>query len=147
QCHTQGACVPATGCPAPAAKTNGTSCDDANACTTGETCQLGTCTGGTAVTCAAPDQCHTQGACVPVTGRPAPAAKPNGTACDDGNACTQGDVCQAGVCSGAAAVSCAAPDGCHGAGTCNAAAPSAGPPSTQDLIGYWKLDGDGKDAS
>ena len=49
----------------------GLSCDDHNACTSGETCQSGACT-GTAV--------------------------PNGTPCDDGHVCTRDDRCQAGAC-------------------------------------------------
>jgi hypothetical protein len=98
---------------------NGTFCDDANACTTGESCQGGACGGGAAVTCAGADSCHTVGACVPATGCPAPVAKPNGTTCNDANACTTGETCQAGVCGGGAAVTCAAPaDSCHTQGAC-----------------------------
>ena len=74
-------------------------------------------------------------------------ALPNGIACNDGNACTQGDVCNAGSCQGPTTFSCAAPDSCHGAGTCQANQPAPQPPSTQDLIGWWKLDGNGADAS
>jgi YD repeat-containing protein len=117
QCHTVGACVPATGCPAPVAKTNGTTCSDNNACTSGESCQSGACTGGTAVTCTA-DQCHTVGACVPATGCPAPAAKANGTTCDDNNLCTQTDTCQSGTCTGGNPKTCTASDQCHVVGTC-----------------------------
>ncbi len=51
----------------------GLSCDDANACTSGDICQSGTCVGS---------------------------ALPDGTGCDDGNACTLSDSCQAGVCGG-----------------------------------------------
>jgi probable HAF family extracellular repeat protein len=72
---------------------------------------------------------------------------PDGSACNDGDACTQDDVCTAGVCHGPAAFACAAPDTCHSSGTCNSASSASGPPSTQDLVGWWKLDGDGADAS
>ena len=65
---------------------NGAMCDDASACTTGETCANGVCGGG------------------------APAN--DGSMCDDKNACTAGDVCQAGGCSGATIVGCASGDGC-----------------------------------
>lgn len=51
----------------------GLSCDDENACTTGDVCQSGACI-GTLV--------------------------PDGTGCDDGNVCSQSDSCQAGVCIG-----------------------------------------------
>jgi hypothetical protein len=44
QCHTGGTCNPATGVCSNPVKANGTSCDDASLCTTGETCQSGTCT-------------------------------------------------------------------------------------------------------
>ncbi|MFQ5666661.1 MAG: TolB family protein [Candidatus Binatia bacterium] len=51
---------------------SGMACDDANPCTTNDTCQAGVCTG-----------------------------TPNsGLACDDGNPCTRNDTCQAGICTG-----------------------------------------------
>jgi N-acetylneuraminic acid mutarotase len=44
QCHTPGICNPATGsCSNPIAP-NGTACNDSSLCTSGETCQSGTCT-------------------------------------------------------------------------------------------------------
>jgi len=116
QCHTIGACVPATGCPAAVAKTNGTTCNDSNLCTAGETCQSGACTGGAAVTCTT-DQCHTIGACVPATGCPTAVAKVNGTTCNDSNACTTGETCQSGACTGGTAVTCTT-DHCHTIGVC-----------------------------
>jgi hypothetical protein len=42
-------------------KTNGTTCNDGNACTQSDTCQSGVCTGGSAVACTASDQCHVAG--------------------------------------------------------------------------------------
>jgi RHS repeat-associated protein len=119
QCHTEGACVPATGCPAPMAKNDGTACDDGNACTTGETCRAGACTGGATVTCTGGDQCHTAGTCDPAGGCSAPVAVMNGTTCNDGNACTTGETCQAGVCTGGAAVACTGADQCHAASACD----------------------------
>ena len=142
QCHTAGTCNPATGACSNPNKTNGSTCDN-GLCQTNETCQNGTCT-GTPVTCAA-DQCHDAGACNPTTGCPAP--KPNGTACDDGNPCTEFDGCIGGTCQGAQPHTCVSPDVCQDAGTCNPAATSPLPPSTQDLIAWWKLDGDGTDAT
>ena len=44
QCHDAGACDPGTGACSNPNKPNGTVCDDASLCTTGETCQSGTCT-------------------------------------------------------------------------------------------------------
>ena len=46
---------------------DGTSCNDANACTQTDTCQAGVCTGANPVVCSALDQCHAVGACDPVT--------------------------------------------------------------------------------
>ena len=141
-----GVCDPNTGvCSNPNAN-DGTTCNDANACTTGETCQSGMCTGGSAVTCAA-DQCHTAGTCNPATGCSASSNSPDGTACDDGNACTEFDECNGGTCQGTDPLTCLAPDTCHAAGTCDHPATPPPPPSTQNLIGWWKMDGDGADAS
>ncbi|MES1205300.1 MAG: hypothetical protein ABUS79_05125 [Pseudomonadota bacterium] len=110
--------------------TTGGTCNDNNACTTGDTCQAGTCTGGMAVTCATPDQCHTQGACNPASGCPAPANKTG--ACNDGNACTTGESCSAGVCGGGSVVTCATPDQCHTQGAC---VPATGCPAPANRTG------------
>lgn len=80
---------------------DGTPCDDDNACTSADTCQAGACVGTPAVdgtscddgnACTGPDSCQT-GACVS-----SPLA--NGTPCDDGDPCSRPDTCQAGVCAG-----------------------------------------------
>jgi len=115
----------------PKNKTNGTSCNDGNACTTSDKCTSGVC-GGTAAStstpcddgnlcttgdhcdgakhcvgapksCAATDTCHLAGTCNPATGACSNPAKADGDSCDDGRACTAGDVCTAGVCAGHAA--------------------------------------------
>lgn len=72
---------------------NGVTCNDQNACTTGETCSNGLCQGG-----------------VPVA--------PAGGACDDHDACTTVDVCAAnGTCvGGSPIVQCVNGDGCCPAG-------------------------------
>jgi len=121
QCHDTGTCNPATGVCSNPAKPNGSACNDGNACTQTDTCQSGTCTGGNAVVCPAPDQCHDPGTCSPATGICSNPEKFDGSPCDDGNACTQTDACQGGTCTGANAVICPAPDQCHDAGTCNPA--------------------------
>jgi RHS repeat-associated protein len=70
-----------------------------------------------------------------------------GAACNDGSPCTQFDVCQAnGTCQGPIPVTCQALDSCHDAGACDAGKPAAVPP-VLGRIGWWKLDGDGADAS
>jgi len=101
---------------------DGTPCDDANACTNGDTCRGGACVPGTAVTCPAPvDRCHAQGVCDPGTGVCSMPLAPDGTSCDDGSACTRADVCQAGACMGTDPVICPVPDACHAPGVCDAA--------------------------
>lgn len=117
-CHTAGVCNPDTGfCSNPNAP-NGTACTDGNACTQSDTCQAGTCAGGSPVVCVPSDACHNAGTCGPSTGVCSNPAKTNGTACSDGNGCTQSDTCQAGICTGGNPKVCAALDSCHTAGTC-----------------------------
>lgn len=97
-------------------KPDGTTCDDRNLCTTGDSCQSGKCV-GTPVVCGG-IQCQTN-ACNPATGTCGMVA--NGTTCDDGNACTQTSTCQSGVCVGANPIVCRPSDPCHLAGVCQAA--------------------------
>jgi hypothetical protein len=99
--------------------TNGTGCNDGDACTQTDTCQAGVCTGGNPKTCTASDQCHVAGTCDSATGMCSNPTATNGTGCNDGNACTQTDTCQAGVCTGGNPKTCTALDQCHVAGTCN----------------------------
>src|SRR5205823_4129116 len=132
QCHTAGTCDPASGACSNPAKPNGTSREDANACTQSDTCQAGACLGANPVVCTAPDQCHTAGTCDPASGACSNPAKPNGTSCNDANACTQSDTCQAGACLGANPVVCTAPDQCHTAGTCNPASGVCSSPARPD---------------
>ncbi|HEV2124031.1 MAG TPA: hypothetical protein VGW38_14795, partial [Chloroflexota bacterium] len=88
-------CVPATGLCVMQNAPNGTVCNDNNLCTTGETCQNGTCQGGTQKTCPAGQTC------VPVTG-----------VCQ----CTTGVTCGALCCSGNTSFCC--PTETKHAGTC-----------------------------
>jgi hypothetical protein len=98
--------------------TDGTSCNDQNACTQTDTCQSGSCVGANPITCTASDQCHAAGSCDPGTGVCSNPAVTDGTSCTDYDACTQTDSCQAGQCVGGNPVACTAIDGCHLAGTC-----------------------------
>ena len=97
----------------------GTACNDGNGCTQADTCNAGTCVGGSPVVCTASDSCHDAGTCNPMTGACSNPAKPDGTICNDGNACTQMDACTAGACTGANPVVCPVADACHDAGVCN----------------------------
>jgi RHS repeat-associated protein len=92
-------------CPADLPAPNGTACNDGNACTRTDTCQGGTCIGGSLITCAAPDQCHLAGTCNTTTGTCSnPTVAPN-TPCSDGNACNGTETCDAnGVCQPASAI-------------------------------------------
>ncbi len=121
QCHVAGVCNPANGtCSNPNAS-NGTTCNDNNACTQTSTCQTGICMGTNPVVCTASDQCHVAGVCNTGTGVCSNPNAPNGTTCNDNNACTQTSTCQTGMCTGANPVVCTASDPCHVAGVCNPA--------------------------
>ena len=119
QCHAVGTCSPATGMCSNPAKPDDTPCNDQDLCTTTDTCQAGVC-GGTAVTCAALDQCHAAGTCDPTTGACSTPNKPEGTPCDDTDLCTTSDTCQSGACGGVV-VTCPAADACNTGGSCDPA--------------------------
>src|SRR5262249_7999598 len=111
-----GVCDPATGACSSPVKSDGTPCDDGNACTRSDTCQAGVCTGREPVVCSAGDQCHEAGVCDPASGVCSSPTKPDGATCDDGNACTRSDICQAGVCTGRERVVWSDGDECRGGG-------------------------------
>ena len=96
-------------------------CDNANACTTGDACSGGACVGGPPPNCNDSNACTTDG-CDPASGCTHTAidcsdtnpctddgcnpgsgcTHVNNTAlCDDGNGCTAGDVCSGEACAGA----------------------------------------------
>jgi len=78
---------------------DGTTCDDAAACTSSDVCTEGTCA-GTAVDCSGmTDMCNV-GMCNMADGMCGATPVADDTACDDGDAGTFGDVCTAGMCSG-----------------------------------------------
>ena len=80
-------CDPASGCVHPP---RGGQCDDGQACTTGDQCQAGSCS-GEPVTCAAQsDACNT-GACDPATGQCVAVPAANGSPCPSG-------MCMGGLC-------------------------------------------------
>lgn len=102
---------------------NGASCDDGNACTSGERCAAGGCDGGTPQVCPPPmAACRASGQCNPATGACAYPLLGDGTPCSDGSACTTGDACDgAGNCVGSALACNSPPNGqCYlTPGTCD----------------------------
>jgi hypothetical protein len=95
QCHVAGVCDPLTGaCSNPNAP-DGISCNDENACTSGDVCVGGACVGGTLVDCSTGNPCVTD-LCDPAVGCYS-VPKEAGTSCDaDDDACTVGDACDGG---------------------------------------------------
>ena len=111
---------------------DGSPCDEGNACTLTDVCIAGACVGQNPVICAALDQCHIAGACNPATGECSQPLKADGSPCDDGDGCTQTDTCQAGVCVGANPVVCTQEDQCHVVGTCDPATGVCSNPTKAD---------------
>ena len=103
---TQDACHPVDGC-FTTLEPNGKVCDDANACTTGETCASGACVGGAPVVCNDANPC-TDDACAPAAGCVYTDDDTNG--CDDARVCTTGDRCEAGGCTGDYVTGCCETD-------------------------------------
>jgi hypothetical protein len=119
-CGACNTCAPATGTCMPV--TNGTGCDDGNACTQTDSCQSGACVGASPVTCSTSALCKVAGVCNPSTGVcSAPTNAPNGTGCNDTDVCTSPDSCQGGVCTGTQ-ILCNSPPACKLNTTCSAGA-------------------------
>ncbi len=88
-------CDPADGACESTFKSDAAPCDDGNACTIGDACLAGNCSGGSVV-CddgnpCTNDSCTPQGGCVHDS---------NASLCNDNNACTQFDQCAGGTCTG-----------------------------------------------
>jgi MYXO-CTERM domain-containing protein len=101
-----------------------TPCSDANACTTGDTCDgSGKCVAGAAVPIDDSNVC-TFDKCESTTGSVSHTPVTDGTNCDDGDHCNGTATCQSGTCANSAAVTCTTPPigGCYSAtGICNPA--------------------------
>ena len=95
-----GFCNEADGQCEPQPVNEGQACDDGTFCTTGETCQAGSCTGGTNRDCSAEDDDCNQGVCDEGSGACVKQPANEGGECDDGLFCVVGETCQAGTCSG-----------------------------------------------
>lgn len=111
----EGLCDPVQGCIAEP-RADGTSCSDGDACNGDETCQAGSCAGGTPPTCVDGDPCTTDG-CDASLGCTFEAA-PDGTSCTDGDACNGAETCQAGTCTAGSPPDCNDPNPCR-VGSCD----------------------------
>ncbi len=127
---------PVTGCDITATEPDGTPCDDADGCTSGDECTTGTC-GGDPVVCTPLGQCYDAGTCS--AGVCSDPPKASGASCNDGSFCTAPDECDGGgACVGGNPVVCTPLDQCHDAGTCDGGTglcsdpPSAGGTSCDD---------------
>ncbi len=80
------ACTPASSTSAWSNRSNGTTCNDGNACTRNDVCTSGTC-GGTAYTCS-PTACQTSSTCDGSGGCNVVNAPSTRSCTDDGNTCT-----------------------------------------------------------
>src|SRR5262249_18276734 len=63
--------------------TDGTACNDSNACTRTDVCHAGACVGMNPLPCSASDQCHLAGDCDPATGVCSDPPAPDDTPCTD----------------------------------------------------------------
>ncbi len=93
-CHDVGVCDSTTGACSNPVLPDGTACEDGDLCTQQDSCQAGSCVGGTPVTCPSAPNCLVQSACVPATGVCSEAQgcaqcgngqQDPGEECDDGN--------------------------------------------------------------
>ncbi len=94
-------CIPTTGTCVKKPLENGATCDDQNACTTGDFCSNGVCK-GKQTPCDDKNLC-TNDSCDPDKGC---VTEFNANACDDGSKCTENDVCGDGFCKGTPTVDC-----------------------------------------
>src|SRR2546428_172475 len=94
ECRVAGTCDTTTGVCSNPNKANGSTCNDNNACTSGETCQSGTCGSPTStVTFTTLDQCHVARICYRTPASAWKTNKANGGTCTDNNACASGETC------------------------------------------------------
>ena len=93
----------------------GYACDDADACTVGDQCVEGICTGGVPAGCQDENPC-TDDSCDPGIGC---VHTPNQAPCNDGDVCTTTDTCADGACAGGPALVCDDANVCNGTESCD----------------------------
>ena len=111
----QAACDPATGDCGFVPAHEGFLCDNGNACTAGDKCQEGVCSGGVDVNCndgnpCTDDLCAAESGCIYVN---------TDIPCNDANLCTLSDKCADGQCVGGPALVCNDGNLCNGLETCD----------------------------
>jgi hypothetical protein len=134
QCDAAEVCTGSSAtCPADLGQPDGTTCDDANACTQTDECSSGVCTGSNPVICTALDECYDVGVCDPSTGDCSDPPKNAGETCGspgDGS-CVLQDTCDGSgscvdngfedagtACGDRAMTECTDPDSCDAGGVC-----------------------------
>jgi hypothetical protein len=107
-------------CRLDAQRLEGHACSDADTCTQGETCQAGTCKGGTfTCQCRAAGDCDDQDPCTDDACNSGTCRYTDNTAaCDDGDTCTANDACAAGTCQGTLVCQCRKDADCVDATPC-----------------------------
>jgi hypothetical protein len=93
QCHIAGTCDPQTGACSNPNQVDGAACDDSNACTVGDVCTAGACTGGSALSCddgltCTVDTCDPAVGCVHTGECPRKCGGIAGFACHEGEFCS-----------------------------------------------------------
>jgi hypothetical protein len=116
-CNDNNACTTGDVCAAGVCTGKAVNCDDGNPCTVGDACKAGACVTPVGVVCNDNNPCTTD-ACDKATG--ACTFSNNTAACSDGNACTTGDLCGSGACKPGKLVACTDNNACT-TDTCNAA--------------------------
>ena len=97
----------------------GLTCDDDNACSTGDLCLAGACSGLFPDCSHLDDPCNV-GACNPLTLLCEPQPTHEGLSCDDADPCSVADACNVGICLGSPK-DCSSADGPCLVGVCNPA--------------------------
>jgi hypothetical protein len=99
QCDEAAACNQATGQCQYVQKLDGAPCDDGDACTLIDSCQLGVCSGSSPAVCPDPPPCFGPGVCDSQTGMCMNAQLADGALCGfEPGDCIQGGACFMGVC-------------------------------------------------
>lgn len=115
-----GKCSPDSGACQAKPLSDGTTCNDGDACTLLDSCDgEGLCIGGVAKDCAGLDGTCVLGACDPDSGDCTTVPGPPGVPCDDDNKCTEDDACLNGSCSGGLALDCTGSAGPCQVGVCD----------------------------